>query len=35
LPEQVFIGGKLEPQVSRQTELRDRYLEKLRQNAAR
>jgi len=33
--EQVFIGGKLEPQVSRQTELRDRYLEKLRQNAAR
>ena len=33
--EQVFIGGKLQPQTSRQTELRDRYLERLRQNAAR
>jgi imidazolonepropionase-like amidohydrolase len=33
--EQVFIGGKLEPQTSRQTELRDRYLDRLRQNAAR
>jgi imidazolonepropionase-like amidohydrolase len=33
--EQVFIGGKLEPPTSRQTELRDRYLERLRQNAAR
>lgn len=33
--ERVFIGGKLQPQTSRQTELRDRYLERLRQNAAR
>jgi hypothetical protein len=33
--EQVFIGGKLEPQTSRQTELRDRYLDKLRHGAAR
>ena len=31
----VFISGKLEPQTSRQTELRERYLERLRQNAAR
>ena len=33
--EQVFIGGRLQPQTSRQTELRDRYLERLRRNAAR
>jgi imidazolonepropionase-like amidohydrolase len=33
--EQVFIEGKLQPQTSRQTELRDRYLERLRRNAAR
>lgn len=33
--EAVFIGGKLQSQRSRQTELRDRYLEKLRNNAAR
>jgi imidazolonepropionase-like amidohydrolase len=33
--QEVFIGGKLEPQRSRQTELRDRYLERLRGNAAR
>ena len=33
--EEVFIGGKLMPPTSRQTELKDRYLERLRQNAAR
>jgi hypothetical protein len=33
--EEVAIGGKLMPPTSRQTELKDRYLERLRQNAAR
>jgi hypothetical protein len=33
--EQVWIGGNAIPMRSRQTELRDRYLEKLRRGAAR
>jgi len=33
--EQVFIDGKLEPSQSRQTELRDRYLERVRSGTAR
>jgi imidazolonepropionase-like amidohydrolase len=33
--DEVIVGGKLEPHRSRQTELRDRYLERLRLNAAR
>ena len=33
--EHVFIGGKLMPTRSRQTELRDRYLERLKKSAAR
>jgi imidazolonepropionase-like amidohydrolase len=35
LAERVFIEGQSEPMQSRQTALRDRYLEKLRANAAR
>ena len=31
----VFIGGQAMPMRSRQTELRDRYLERLRRGAAR
>lgn len=34
-PEQVWIAGRLQPERSRQTELRDRYLEKLRRGEAR
>lgn len=33
--ERVWIGGRLQSDRSRQTELRDRYLEKLRKGAAR
>jgi imidazolonepropionase-like amidohydrolase len=33
--EQVFIDGKLQPDHSRQTELRDRYLERVRAGTAR
>jgi imidazolonepropionase-like amidohydrolase len=33
--DEVIVGGKLEPHISRQTALRDRYLERLRRNAAR
>jgi imidazolonepropionase-like amidohydrolase len=35
LAERVFIGGQAIPMRSRQTELRDRYLERLRRGAAR
>lgn len=35
LPERVFIDGKLQPDRSRQTELRDRYLERVRSGTAR
>jgi hypothetical protein len=35
LPEHVFIAGKLQPDRSRQTELRDRYLERVRNGTAR
>ena len=35
LPDLVFIHGKAQAMRSRQTELRDRYLQKLRANAAR
>ncbi len=35
LAEQVFIDGKLQSPRSRQTELRDRYLERIRSNTAR
>ncbi len=35
LAERVFIQGESQPMQSRQTELRDRYLRKLRANAAR
>jgi imidazolonepropionase-like amidohydrolase len=35
LAERVFIGGQAMPMRSRQTELRDRYLERLRRGAAR
>jgi imidazolonepropionase-like amidohydrolase len=33
--EKVWIGGRAQPERSRQTELRDRYLEKLRRGDAR
>jgi imidazolonepropionase-like amidohydrolase len=35
LADRVFIQGEAQPMRSRQTELRDRYLQKLRANAAR
>jgi hypothetical protein len=35
LADRVFIQGEAQPMQSRQTELRDRYLQKLRANAAR
>jgi hypothetical protein len=35
LAERVFVGGHAVPMRSRQTELRDRYLERLRHGAAR
>jgi imidazolonepropionase-like amidohydrolase len=35
LPERVFIDGQLQPDRSRQTELRDRYLERVRSGTAR
>ena len=35
VPEQVWIGGNAIPLRSRQTELRDRYVEKLKRGAAR
>jgi imidazolonepropionase-like amidohydrolase len=35
LPDRVFIGGKLQSDRSRQTELRDRYLERVRNGTAR
>jgi imidazolonepropionase-like amidohydrolase len=35
LAERVFVGGHAVPMRSRQTELRDRYLERLRRGAAR
>jgi imidazolonepropionase-like amidohydrolase len=35
LAERVFVGGRAAPMRSRQTELRDRYLERLRRGAAR
>ena len=35
LADRVFIQGAAQPMRSRQTELRDRYLQKLRANAAR
>ena len=35
LPDRVFIAGKLQPDRSRQTELRDRYLERVRNGMAR
>jgi imidazolonepropionase-like amidohydrolase len=35
LADRVFIQGVAQPMQSRQTELRDRYLQKLRANAAR
>jgi len=35
LPDRVFIAGKLQPDRSRQTELRDRYRERVRNGMAR
>jgi imidazolonepropionase-like amidohydrolase len=35
LPDQVWLDGKAQPMRSRQTELRDRYLQKLRSQQAR
>ena len=35
LPDRILIAGQDQPMRSRQTELRDRYLQKLRANAAR
>jgi hypothetical protein len=35
LPERVFIDGALQSDRSRQTELRDRYLERVRNGTAR
>ena len=35
LPDRVFIAGRLQPDRSRQTELRDRYLERVQNGMAR